>query len=107
MASAADCSNKKVLLLFNHRLLLFPLFVWILCSDLVLFAVVCVLLSLAIILMGEERARCFSFAVFLISCRCFRSLTFTHLAMGFYINYVILTMHGHTHLLFRRSCYEQ
>ena len=44
-------------------------------------AVLCVLYSFVIISLGKERAGCFTFVVFLMSCRCYY-LTIPHGAMG-------------------------
>ena len=44
---------------------------------------------------GRERAGCFTFVVFGMSCRCYRSLTLPHS-----MQYVIVAFPGHTHLLF-------
>ena len=48
-------------------------------------------------LAGEERAGCFTFVVFCISCRCYRSLILIHGVMA----YVIVAFPGHIHLLFK------
>ena len=70
--TVGQASNSMTTLII-HCLLLLPFFVQV--------AVLCVVSSFTIILLGN-RAGCFSFVVFWMSCRCCRSLTLPRGAMG-------------------------
>ena len=71
-----------VLLLLIYYLLLFSLFVGVLCLVLVLLFSTLRPSSFAVILMGEERADCFVLTVFLMSCDNQCSMALPHGAVG-------------------------
>ena len=105
MLAGCDRSQEKLVLSvirWRFCLVVYSFFVVapIVCGglsiSLFLLAILCVLSSFAIISLGEERAGCFTFVVFRISCSCYRSP-----CLGLFVAFL-----GHTHFFVVQTIYH-
>ena len=99
LLALADYRTKAVVLLLLIRCSLLPLLLGFCVCSMFCCAVICVLSSFAIILMGLERADCFTLFVFLVYCDCKCSVAFLEVPWVA-LRCVIMVFPDLTHILF-------